>query len=248
MPLNDSAVQSLRKIPSNRFSRRELAFNLKYLARKRKYGQLGRKSDYHYLGEHYTDLRFGALNLPFKLHLNQIMERAGKCGEKVRWLDVGPGVPTTFMPFFQQLDSSNELIELHTLAPEQILPKRRVTFDPVIGKYTRVDNLEYSQWKPRLKHHVGAIETYNTKKLGEFDVIVSIAGGVAYSGDAYKDTAVKSAKMLAPGGRAFIQYGFKSLKENHRDTLQYLRLGLGRNFKIRSWDKSNKLIEVIRVK
>ena len=146
--------------------------------------------EYELLGNHYSSLETGSPS--FKPHLDAALFHARSSGVKTRWLDIGPGLPENFMPYFEKIDSNAELIELHTLAPEQILPR------------TKEDN--YSKWKKRLTHHVGMLETYNTRKLGEFNIIVSSASAFMHSKYPVENL-YKTCELLAPMGSAYIHRG-----------------------------------------
>ncbi len=177
---------------------------------------VARTQPYPALGMHYLSLpqKFPT----FPSFVEQILSSAAVQKSRIRWLDIGPGLPVHFMPYFELIDPERKLIDLHTLSPEQILPKKKR--DPVgelpkrtinlpnrrsLQSRAQIDNPEYKKWKNRLTHHVGAIETCDPRKLGKFHAIVSIMGGI-YHTRHFNEVVEKTAEMLERGGTAFIDF------------------------------------------
>ncbi|MFH1247514.1 MAG: class I SAM-dependent methyltransferase [Candidatus Micrarchaeota archaeon] len=173
---------------------------------------------YHALGDHYQ------YQMPesfprFAGFIRRQLKQA-ESNEKIRWLDIGPGIVRNFMPYFKEIDPSGALIDLHTLSPEQILPRK---------KYKQ-PNPDFQKWNERLTHHVGTIETYDPKKLGKFHVIVSIVGGTGYTRQPIETTA-KVANMLHTGGKAFISLEGTGIP---RERLKTIQKTLGENFEVKT--------------
>lgn len=186
-----------------------------------------RGTEYLVLGTHYE--RQMRSDFPdFKTFVKQKVGEAKKEKRMIRWLDIGPGHPFYFAPYFDNLaPPGDNVIDLHTLSPEQILPKGKTQQNPPQTPKQLKDWLNYvihQRLKNRLTHHVGAIETHDPRKLGKFHIIVSSFGGTLYSKQPL-ETLSKVAKLLRAGGKAFVD------APRHLDTNQ-LQKHLGRSFNV----------------
>ncbi|MDO8427670.1 MAG: hypothetical protein Q7S92_00480 [Candidatus Diapherotrites archaeon] len=133
-----------------------------------------------------------------------------KPNARLRWLDIGPGNPGKFMTYFKEIDPARNKIDLHTLSPDQVNPKTERTLERkpmqfTRGKGTIARNEPNPGYEPTLQHHVGAVETYNMQRLGRFDVIVSIMGGIYYTKHP-SETLRKVSANLAVDGKAFMDF------------------------------------------
>lgn len=184
---------------------------------------------FHYLlaGDHY-DLPNGRIHLffpEFQSTIQKKLRKAKRKKTKIKWLDIGPGYPEYFMPYFEKIDRTGRTINLHTLSPDQILPKHFGLKDTE----TKISNHQYNRLKSRLTHHVGAIETYNQNKLGKFDVIVSISGGLRHSEHPI-EALTKVAQLLKRKGKAYLH--LSSYIEDERFDVRRLQPLIGSDFKI----------------
>ncbi len=188
-------------------------------------------TQYLVLGTHYE--RQMRTDFPdFKRFVAEKIGKAKLEKRRVRWLDIGPGHPFYFMTYFDHLaPEGTNVVDLHTLSPEQILPKGKNTPQdqpPQTPKQLKdwLDYLAFRRFKHRLTHHVGAIETHDSKKLGKFHIIVSSIGGTLYSKQP-QETLLKVAKLLHRGGRAFVD------APSHTN-IPELQKQLGRSFSVQS--------------
>lgn len=220
MPNRVPVSEKLYKSNAAQYSdRKELARNIKFGARKEKNVHAG-EYRYNYLGNHYEslskeELPYSRFKDEFNSHVASLIMRYSIAGGKISWLDIGPGRVHNFMPYFERIDPENKFVELHTLAPNQILPKKAIVAGTKMSKRlinarniemrNRIQNPDYEKWKTRLTHHVGVIETYPIRKLGTHHVIVSLMGGL-YHNNHPLESMVKTAQMLCTGGKAFLEY------------------------------------------
>ncbi|MFH1247513.1 MAG: hypothetical protein V1644_03980, partial [Candidatus Micrarchaeota archaeon] len=112
---------------------------------------------YYCVGTHYEQRTKQGFP-EFEEFVQKHLARARQKQEKIRWLDIGPGLPKNFMRYFEGMDPENNKVELHTLAPHQILPERKRTGKVreelnTSGRKMRVREMEpnpqYAQWKDR---------------------------------------------------------------------------------------------------
>ncbi len=196
------------------------------------------KQNYVSLGIHYHTREVQIMFPDFESTVKERIKEAEKEKRQIKWLDIGPGIASKFMPYFEKLDPQNKHIALHTLSPEQILPRKKRTGNKTKKIITlssgakmkvseMIPNREYTKWKGRLRHHVGAIETYDTAKLRDkFHIIVSTLGGAYYTLHP-EATLVKIATLLKIGGTAFLHCNMNRWPE-----LANVRTTLGDKFKV----------------
>lgn len=174
---------------------------------------------YGYFGNHYQGVPSPEVERSLVHVVGEALEKAKKGKEKIRWLDIGPGDPTNFMPFFKEVDPRNKLIDLHTISPEQIRHPNRS---------------EYEDLEKRFTHHVGTIETYDPRKLGQFHLIVSIVGGTFYTGH-HLEVLEKVARLLHKGGKAVLEIPPLTRRPvNTYNLVDLLSTKLGPTFKVES--------------
>ncbi len=227
-------------------ARQEFARDLRLARRQMYVHPSGVPAEYSARGIHYgesTNLARNALkNTEFQGFLYEKLAEAKREKKKIRWLDIGPGLARNFMPFFEEIDPEGRFVDLHTLSPEQILPENKRTSKVTeelplssakITIRSQISNPEWEKWKDRLNHHVGAIETYEPKKLGgKFHAIISVLGGTYYTRQSAQ-TLVKVAKLLHPKGKAFLHIPSYRNREEIDLRLDETRKRIGGNFEVR---------------
>jgi len=230
--------------------RRVLAHHLREIPRAN--ANEGVHSRYPTYGEHYDITTLQSSFPDFTRVVKEKIREAKKQRTQVKWLDIGPGGVANFAPYFDSIDPHRSLITLHTISPEQILPRKKRTGSKTKKTITlssgskmsvaqMVPNPEYKKWKGRLRHHVGAIETYDPAKFKDrFHIIVSYLGGTHYTPHPH-ETVVKVARLLAQNGKAF-------LHTSRKINLDKLRAELGEEFTIMHPASENSDLVIHRTK
>ncbi|MDO8428914.1 MAG: hypothetical protein Q7S92_06925 [Candidatus Diapherotrites archaeon] len=202
---------------------------------------------YGQLGTNYRRLR-----LMFKAHFEEFLarkkrqvreERTHNSNAKLRWLDIGPGLPENFLSDFDKIDPSRLLVEFHTLGPQAVNPKRKpeMRMREIKLSEGRTEQIRRHElnpdYNPLFTHHVGAIETYDPRKLGgKFDCIVST--GTLFYGKQITEVLPKICDLLNHQGRAFLQVGF-----DVPALIEFLRTNLPVNYELRQFNKTFLMIE-----
>ena len=149
----------------------------------------------------------------------EFFERLLSQRKHVRMLDIGPGTAEYVRNISFQFNNWGHL-EMHTLSPE------------LIGKSPSPDDPN-KEFYVKINHTVGAIETVNPAKLGRFDLIVSKTGGTSYT-PYHLTTIIKTARMLNPGGIAWLGVNFilRAIKTGKLKA-ETVQKNLGKNFRVK---------------
>jgi len=135
-----------------------------------------------------------------------------KLGESVRFLDLGPG----------KGEYLNEMLKELGVYTGKINPE---------GKYGpyELHTLEaaHINSKNPAKRHIGYFETYDTRKLGKFDIIVD-EFGPTHKGDNPSVLIIKTTDILKVGGVLYIA-------EARQDNINKVKRALGNNIQIKNF-------------
>jgi len=136
-----------------------------------------------------------------------------KLGERVRFLDLGPGKGEYLTEMLKELKVYSGRIN-----PE--------------GKYGPYElhtlEAKYINSKNPAKRHIGYFETYNTGKLGKFDIIVDEFGPI-HKGKCPTELIVKTIDILKVGGALY-------LVEARQDSINKVKRILGDTIEIKNFD------------